>query len=115
MQSINDKNELIYHKPLNKLDALDFDVDKSKVKTPKNRQAVQGTSTSRRTVFSMRLFFKDFCIEFLKAGYNKLMRNTTMRLERAKSVMHDESYYLWTMRFFMEFNRLHKFDIKLVR
>lgn len=115
LKSINDENELIYHKPLNRLDALNFDADKDRKRTPKNRLPVHNINYSRKTIFSIRLFLKDFCIEFLKAGYNKLMHHTAMRLERAKSAMHDESYYLWTMRFFMEFNRLYKFDIKLVR
>lgn len=115
MKSINDENELIYHKPLNKLSALDFDVDKSKVKTPKNRRALQDSSGSRRTTFTIRLFLKNFCAEFLQAGYNKIMRHTAHRLQRTKSVIHDESYYFWLIRFFMEFNRLYKFDVKLIR
>lgn len=39
MKSISE-NELIYHKPLSKLDSFNFDVDKTKPKTPKNRVPV---------------------------------------------------------------------------
>lgn len=44
MKSISD-NELIYHKPLAKLDSLNFDVDKKKPKTPKNRLPVSWRKT----------------------------------------------------------------------
>ena len=36
-------------------------------------------------------------------------------LVRAKAQANDESYYMWAMRFFMEFNRNYKFQVKLVR
>jgi timeless len=36
-------------------------------------------------------------------------------LLRAKAQANDESYYLWAMKFFMEFNRNYKFQVKLVR
>lgn len=42
------------------------------------------------------------------------MQNVRGKLVRGKSVSHDETYYLWALRFFMEFNRNHKFDVKLV-
>lgn len=114
MKSISD-NELIYHKPLIKLDALNFDVDKKKPKTPKNRLPVQSVSSERRSAFSIRLFLKEFCIEFLNGAYNALMYNVKDKLMRARAQAHDESYYLWAIRFFMEFNRCYKFEVKLVR
>lgn len=114
MKSISD-NELIYHKPLNKLDALNFDVDKSKPKTPKNRLAMVSVESERRSAFTIRLFLKEFCAEFLNGAYNTLMYHVKDNLVRAKAQAHDESYYLWALRFFMEFNRCHKFEVKLVR
>lgn len=114
LKSVNDSQELIYHKSLNKANVLDFDADKSKVKVPKNRLPVQESSSFRRSTFSIRLLLKDFCVEFLNAGYNRLMHNVRGKLLRGKSASHDETYYLWALRFFMEFNRLHKTDVKLV-
>lgn len=113
MKSISD-NDLIYHKPLSKLDALNFDVDKTKPKTPKNRLPVKATLAERRSAFSIRLFLKEFCVEFLNGAYNTLMYYVKDNLVRAKAQAHDESYYLWAMRFFMEFNRCYKFEVKLV-
>lgn len=114
MKSISD-NDLIYHKPLNKLCSLNFDMDKKKMKTPKNRMAVKEASAERRSAFSIRLFLKEFCIEILNGSYNTLMYHVKGNLVRAKAQAHDESYYLWAMRFFMEFNRCYNFEVKLVR
>lgn len=114
MKSIGE-NELIYHKPLNKLDSLNFDADKKKPKTPKNKLPMQAASIERRSAFSIRLFLKEFCVEFLNGAYNTLMYHVKDNLARAKAQQHDESYYLWALRFFMEFNRCYKFEVKLVR
>lgn len=115
MQSIDDNNDLIYHKPLNKLDALDFDGDKKQHKTPKNRAAMKETNpVERRSAFSIRLFLKEFCIEFLNGSYNTMMYHVKGNLVRAKAQQHDESYYLWALRFFMEFNRNLRCEMKLV-
>ena len=35
-------------------------------------------------------------------------------LNRQRAQQNDESYYLWAMRFFMEFNRCYKFKAELV-
>lgn len=114
MKSISD-NPLIYHKPLNKLDSLSFDAGKTKPKTPKNRLPFVSDTSERRSAFTIRLFLKEFCVEFLNGSYNKLMYHVKGNLVRAKAQAHDESYYLWALAFFMEFNRCYKFDVKLVR
>nr|CAI5845783.1 unnamed protein product [Callosobruchus analis] len=113
MKSISE-NALIYHKPLGKLDQLSFDVDKQKPKTPRNRLPFVATQNERRSAFAIRLFLKDFCAEFLNGAYNTVMNHVKDNLVRNRAQQHDESYYLWAMRFFMEFNRKHKFEVKLV-
>jgi len=85
--------------------------------------------TKRRSTLSIRLFLKEFCIEFLNAAYNKIMyivkvgcsirkENHSLHfqclflqdyLNRKKAQQNDETYYLWAIKFFMEFNRVHKF------
>ncbi|XP_074037876.1 circadian regulator timeout [Leptinotarsa decemlineata] len=113
MKSISD-NELIYHKPLNKLDSLNFDTDKRKPKTPKNRLPVTFNSTERRSAFSIRLVLKEFCVEFLYGAYNSLMRSVRDNLVRSGGESHDESVYFWAVKFFMAFNRSYRFEVKLV-
>ena len=36
-------------------------------------------------------------------------------LDRDSTQENDETYYLWSMRFFMQFQRLYHFDVELVR
>ena len=35
-------------------------------------------------------------------------------LNRQRAQQNDETYYLWALKFFMEFNRIHKFRVELV-
>ncbi|XP_033610217.1 protein timeless homolog [Cryptotermes secundus] len=72
MKSISD-SDIIYHKPLNTLDSLDFDQDKTKQRRPKNRLPMRDEELQRRSAFSIRLFLKEFCVEFLNGAYNTLM------------------------------------------
>ncbi|KAG5899963.1 hypothetical protein JTB14_034534 [Gonioctena quinquepunctata] len=113
MKSISD-NELIYHKPLNKLESLNFDADKKKPKTPKNRMPIVRSSSERRSAFTIRLILKEFCVEFLYGAYNAMMLYVKSNLVRAGGESHDESVYFWAVKFFMAFNRHHKFEVKLV-
>eukprot|EP00058_Branchiostoma_floridae_P012613 XP_002598101.1 hypothetical protein BRAFLDRAFT_124290 [Branchiostoma floridae] len=70
--------------------------------------------TTRRSTLSIRLFLKQFCEDFLENCYNGLMRTVKDNLVRMKTQDHDETYYLWAMRFFMEFNRVHNFRVDMV-
>ncbi|XP_018327682.1 protein timeless homolog [Agrilus planipennis] len=114
MKSISDENNLIYHKPLNRLDDLNFDAEKVKPKTPKNRLPVRDVIPEHRSAFSIRLLLKEFCVEFLNGAYNTVMHHIKSILSRSKNQQHDESYYMWALKFFMEFNRSYKFEIKFV-
>ncbi|KAF9414109.1 hypothetical protein HW555_007868 [Spodoptera exigua] len=115
MKSLSD-NEIICLKPLNKISNLDFNAGskKSKLVKPKNRRPVESGILERRSAFAIRLFLKEFCIEFLNSSYNPLMHYVKDVLVRAKAQQNDESYYLWAVKFFMEFNRGHNFQVGLV-
>ncbi|CAB3239308.1 unnamed protein product [Arctia plantaginis] len=115
MKSISD-NEIICLKPLNKISNLDFNAGSKKLKLvkPKNRRPVESGIMERRSAFAIRLFLKEFCIEFLNSSYNPLMHYVKDVLVRAKAQQNDESYYLWAVKFFMEFNRGHNFQVGLV-
>ncbi|CAH2105801.1 unnamed protein product [Euphydryas editha] len=114
MKSVSD-NQLICFKPLNKISNLNFNGSKkSKLVKPKNRRPTESGMMERRSAFAIRLFLKEFCIEFLNSSYNPLMHYVKDVLVRAKAQQNDESYYLWAMKFFMEFNRGHSFQVGLV-
>ncbi|CAG9838377.1 unnamed protein product [Diabrotica balteata] len=113
MKSITD-NDLISHRPLNKLDSLNFDTNKRQKKVPRNRAPLVDNKIERRSAFTIRLFLKEFCIEYLNGAYNNMMQYVKGVLVRSGGENHDESYYLWALSFFMSFNRYYKFEVKLV-
>ncbi|KAG1667485.1 Protein timeless [Nymphon striatum] len=106
--------EMICHKPLSESQSLNFDRTKQSKTRPKNRRPVESADVTRRSTLSIRLSLKEFCIEFLQSAYNSIMATVKYNLMRARAEAHDETYYLWAMKFFMEFNRLHQFQVKLV-
>ncbi|XP_064594960.1 protein timeless homolog [Liolophura sinensis] len=113
MKSISDK-DMIYHKPLGDTNNISFDQNKKPKKQPKNRQAIKDVELVRRSTLSIRLALKDFCVQFLENCYNPLMRAVKDSLVREHTQEHDETYYMWAMRFFMEFCRVHSGKVELV-
>lgn len=45
----------------------------AKTKRPKNKVPMKADGDKRRSAFSVRLFLKEFCVEFLNGSYNRLM------------------------------------------
>jgi hypothetical protein len=52
---------------------LIFMLLQAKQRRPKNRLPMKGEDLQRRSAFSIRLFLKAFCVEFLGGAYNTLM------------------------------------------
>ncbi|KAK8723590.1 hypothetical protein OTU49_011453 [Cherax quadricarinatus] len=113
MKSISDR-DLISHRPITDIKSLDFDHAKRPKKHSKNRVPLRESNMTRRSTLAIRLFLQEFCIEFLNGAYNSIMYIVKDNLNRARAQEHDESYYLWAIKFFMEFNRYHQFKIELV-
>uniref|UniRef100_A0A2S2NUZ1 Protein timeless n=1 Tax=Schizaphis graminum TaxID=13262 RepID=A0A2S2NUZ1_SCHGA len=112
MKSIGD-NEMVVSSMASNINKA-FDRYKKPLKTPRNRLPLRDVGIERKSAFSVRLFLKEFCVEFLHGAYNMLMKHVREMLVRSKGQPNDESYYFWAMQFFMEFNRNYRFEIKLV-
>jgi len=113
VKSISDR-DLIVHKQIQDAKEIDFNRDKkSKRKSAKQLPLVCADGT-RRSTLSIRLMLKEFCLQLLNGAYNSLMHVVKDCLVRMKAQDHDESYYLWALKFFMEFNRYAKFRVELV-
>lgn len=112
MASISEK-KIISHRPLQNLNSLDFDREKRHKKLAVSKQT-PGEEAKRRSTLSVRLFLKEFCIEFLSGAYNNLMLIVKDSLNRQRAQQNDESYYLWAIRFFMEFNRSYEFRAEVI-
>ncbi|KAK3745597.1 hypothetical protein QZH41_005839 [Actinostola sp. cb2023] len=61
-----------------------------------------------------RLFLKEFCKQFLELCYNPLLYIVRDNIMHERSQENDESYFLWAMKFFMEFTRHYSFRVDFV-
>ncbi|KAM3935169.1 protein timeless homolog [Leptodactylus fuscus] len=113
LKSIGDK-DIIYHKGLHNFQNYTHDLGKELKRVPKRKQQAKDTEKHHRSALNVRLFLKEFCIDFLENCYNRLMYIVKDHLIREKAQQHDETYYLWSIAFFMAFNRVHKFRPELV-
>ncbi|XP_022107896.1 protein timeless homolog [Acanthaster planci] len=113
MKSISDR-DIIYHAAVQKSSNITFDTKKEPKKKPKNRMPMKDTSLTRRSTLSIRLFLKEFCVLFIENCYNPLIHAVKDHIMHQHAQEHDDSFYLWAMRFFMEFSRLYKFRVDIV-
>ncbi|XP_076297468.1 circadian regulator timeout [Lasioglossum baleicum] len=108
------ENQLLCHKPYQKIEALNFGREKKKLTRPKNRRVMSDPRGARSSTLSVRLFLKEFCVEFLNAAYNPVMRYARSCIMGNQGEQSEATCYLWALRFFMEFNRHYKFEVKYV-
>ena len=64
----------------------------------RNKLPPSADGRPHRSTLSIRLFLKEFCIEFLGGAYNALMSTVKDNLVRQAAQQNDESYYLWALR-----------------
>ncbi|KAH8385954.1 hypothetical protein KR200_008204 [Drosophila serrata] len=113
MKSVSDR-DVICHQALERVSSIDFDREKEHQKRS-HRHIQEEAQVTRRSAFTVRLCLREYCIEVLRSAYNTLVRQVRRVLERnAGSSSHDDSYLLWAIRFFMEFNRLSGLQLQLV-
>ncbi|EDW24891.1 GL24394 [Drosophila persimilis] len=113
MKSVSDR-DVICHQALERVSSIDFDREKQQQKRS-HRHIKEEAQVTRRSAFTVRLCLREYCTEVLRSAYNTLVRQVRRVLERnAGSSSHDDSYLLWAIRFFMEFNRLSGLQLQLV-
>lgn len=116
VKSVSDR-DLICHQSLERVVEKDFNRDKQKVKA-NFRLARDDDKYERQSAFCVRIFLREFCLEILTSAFNNMVRQVRRLLERNHGLGdgggHDQSYLLWAMRFFLEFNRLNGFKLQLV-
>ncbi|KAL7020730.1 hypothetical protein ACKWTF_011627 [Chironomus riparius] len=116
MKSVSDR-DLICHQPLERVVEQDLSRDKKKIK-PNFRLAKDEDKYERQSAFCVRLVLREFCLEILTKSFNNLIRQVRRVLERNhvnnEGSGHDQSYLLWSIRFFLEFNRLNGFILEHV-
>lgn len=114
LKSISD-NDMICHQSLERVVQKEFNTNKNKIK-PSYRLAKDDDKYERQSAFTIRLFLREFCIEILTSAFNNIIYQVRRALERSRGrdAGNDESYLLWAIRFFLEFNRLNDFKLALV-
>lgn len=116
MKSVSDRDQ-ICHQSLERVFEKDFNRDKQKIKS-NFRLARDDDKYERQSAFCIRIFLREFCLEILTSAFNNMVRQVRRVLERNQTMSegsgHDQSYLLWAMRFFLEFNRLNGFKIQLI-
>ncbi|KAG8007909.1 Protein timeless-like protein [Nibea albiflora] len=113
LKSIGDK-DVIYHRNLNNFKNYTHDTGKAVRRVPKKNRQAQECKDKRRSALNLRLFLREFCVDFLENCYNRLMYLVKESLIREQTEQHDETYYLWALSFFMAFNRGNGFRADLV-
>uniref|UniRef100_A0A671Y9P5 Timeless circadian clock n=1 Tax=Sparus aurata TaxID=8175 RepID=A0A671Y9P5_SPAAU len=113
LKSIGDK-DVIYHRKVNNFKNYTHDTGKAVRRVPKRNRQAQECKDKRRSALNVRLFLREFCVDFLENCYNRLMYLVKESLIREQTQQHDETYYLWALSFFMAFNRGNGFRADLV-
>ncbi|EFN81173.1 Protein timeless-like protein [Harpegnathos saltator] len=109
------ENQMICHKPYQKIEALEFGHNKKRIKRRKDKIGLQDAKEERMSALNVRLFLKEFCVEFLSGAYNPVMRfGRSCIINGIHGDVSETVSYLWALRFFMEFNRHYKFQVKYV-
>uniref|UniRef100_A0A182SGJ7 Timeless N-terminal domain-containing protein n=1 Tax=Anopheles maculatus TaxID=74869 RepID=A0A182SGJ7_9DIPT len=114
LKSISD-SDAVCHQALGKIMRMEFSAEKHRQKVS-FRQAKETETLERKSIFSVRLFLREYCMEILRV-YNNMVRQARRHLDQhgtSVSEFHDDSYLLWAIRFFLEFNRHCGFKIELV-
>ncbi|XP_014861898.1 PREDICTED: protein timeless homolog isoform X2 [Poecilia mexicana] len=113
LKAIGEK-DVIYHRNLNNFKHYTHDLGKAVRRVPKRNRQAQDCRDKRRSALNVRLFLREFCVDFLENCYNRLMYLVKESLIREQTQQHDETYYLWALSFFMAFNRGNGFRADLV-
>ncbi|XP_075250497.1 protein timeless homolog [Convolutriloba macropyga] len=109
LKALNPNNTLIYHGTQSKANYISFDDMKPGKRKPKRLQPIDDRAVPRRSTKVIRQFLKEFVNELLEDAFNNLMHAASDAIRREKIQYNDESYFLWSMGFFLEFNRCYKF------
>ncbi|XP_056590423.1 protein timeless homolog isoform X2 [Triplophysa dalaica] len=113
LKSIGEK-DVIFHQGLHNFMNYSHDVGKGVRRVPKRKQIARDSERQRRSALNVRLFLREFCIDFLENCYNRLMYLVKEDLIRERAQQHDETFYLWALTFFMTFNRGQNYRPDLV-
>lgn len=104
----------VHHKPLSGVNDYSYDTNKRPLRVSKKKRPPAPPRKERFSTYSIRLILKEFCVQVLECCFNPLMRVVKDNIKRQRAMENDETYYLWAIRFFMEFSRLNQFRVDII-
>uniref|UniRef100_A0A665TTC1 Timeless circadian clock n=1 Tax=Echeneis naucrates TaxID=173247 RepID=A0A665TTC1_ECHNA len=78
LKSIGDK-DVIYHRTLHNFKNYTHDIGKSVRRVPKRNRQAKECKDKRRSALNVRLFLREFCVDFLENCYNHLMMHLALK------------------------------------
>ncbi|PAA84069.1 hypothetical protein BOX15_Mlig001836g2 [Macrostomum lignano] len=109
---------VVFHRDLNQLRDWSCDQDKTRRKVPKNRRLVVDDPRSTGaggcdfeggaapiTTSRVTEGLRDLCEALLARAFNPLMRRARQHLDSPSSQVGDETFYLWSVKFFFAYAR----------
>uniref|UniRef100_A0A668A7K0 Timeless circadian clock n=1 Tax=Myripristis murdjan TaxID=586833 RepID=A0A668A7K0_9TELE len=78
LKSIGDK-DVIYHRGIHNFKHYSHDTGKAVRRVPKKNQRAQESEDKRRSALNVRLFLREFCLDFLENCYNRLMMHLALK------------------------------------
>lgn len=117
MKSVSE-NDLICHQPLEKV--VNNDLSRNKKKAKNNFRLIRDDERyERQSAYSVRHFLHEFCIRILTSAFNNLIGQVKGLLSQNytsdSALGHDQSYLLWAIHFFLQFNRFKGFQFEFVK
>uniref|UniRef100_A0A8C2DZJ7 Timeless circadian clock n=1 Tax=Cyprinus carpio TaxID=7962 RepID=A0A8C2DZJ7_CYPCA len=130
LKAIGEK-DVIFHQGLHNFKNYSHDVGKPTRRVPKRKQMAQDSENQRRSALNVRLFLREFCIDFLENCYNRLMMHLALKayqellltvneMDRSKDVniQHSSNVIKSNIFYLMEFREifltlLRKYDERM--
>uniref|UniRef100_A0A8C9WRJ0 Timeless circadian clock n=1 Tax=Sander lucioperca TaxID=283035 RepID=A0A8C9WRJ0_SANLU len=78
LKSIGDK-DVIYHRNVHNFKNYTHDMGKAVRRVPKRNRQARECKDKRRSALNVRLFLREFCVDFLENCYNRLMMHLALK------------------------------------
>ncbi|CAF0726888.1 unnamed protein product [Didymodactylos carnosus] len=117
------ENQLICHRPLQSMNAIEFDREKKRVRKPKNRAPMkQEIDVNHHSALSIRLFLKEFCLVMKQVSFgqyaflrNLIVTHIKQSIELGNETMQMNAFHLIHTKIdhYREMIKVDKKDSKL--
>uniref|UniRef100_A0A158Q2X5 TIMELESS domain-containing protein n=1 Tax=Dracunculus medinensis TaxID=318479 RepID=A0A158Q2X5_DRAME len=119
LKALNKEKDIVVHRILPSVNRLDhLNHRKIQKRIPKNRRPFELNEEQYHSTLKVRIFLKNFCENFLKRSYNRLMNScldSAFAFRRNFGQRYTDIHYYILMSYIMEFRRLLNLPSSLVK